>query len=244
MRKCRELISLHFLLLSPFPLHFLILSPLIRSQAARPSQFVQPCLMIKMIVRPDANRWSELLKSIGNFFWDTLCCFCSETNYSPYSWYPPTLRLPVCQRWWSRRRSSSRCSRARLTGSPCTPLWYPSGRQVLARGTHLQALSRYNWSLAIRYVPYIPDQVNHQTRQTPQNNDWYQSKGKGIALAISWLNASCQLRRKMSSTDSKWADGRLQWMDSELLHKDCLSSAHKHCTNSMCNIWITKIKTF
>ena len=52
MRKCREWISLHFLILSPFPLrflilspfpfHFLILSPFFRSQAARLAQFVQP----------------------------------------------------------------------------------------------------------------------------------------------------------------------------------------------------------
>ena len=75
----------NFLILSPFPLHFLILSPLSRSQAARLPQFVQPCSMIKMIVRPGANRSSKLLKSIGNFYWDTLCCFCSETNSSPYS---------------------------------------------------------------------------------------------------------------------------------------------------------------
>ena len=34
MRKSREWISLHFLILSPFPLHFLILSPFSRSQAA------------------------------------------------------------------------------------------------------------------------------------------------------------------------------------------------------------------
>ena len=175
MRKCRDLIShslsissfsLYFLILSPFPLHFLILSPLSRSQAARLPQFVQPCSMIKMIVWPDANRSSELLKSIANFYWDTLCCFCSETNCSPYSWYLPTLRPPVCQRWKSRRRSSSRFLRAKLTGSPCTPLWHPSGTQVLARGTHLHALSRYNWSLAIRYVPYIPD---HGLSSKPTN---------------------------------------------------------------------------
>ena len=34
MRKCRESISLHFLIFSPFPPHFLILSPFPRSQAA------------------------------------------------------------------------------------------------------------------------------------------------------------------------------------------------------------------
>ena len=33
LRKCRKWISLHFLILSPFPLHFLILSPFSRSQA-------------------------------------------------------------------------------------------------------------------------------------------------------------------------------------------------------------------
>ena len=32
--------------------------------------------------------------------------------------------------------------------------------------THLQALSRYNWSLAIRYVPYIPD---HGLSSIPSN---------------------------------------------------------------------------
>ena len=35
MRKCRESISLHFLIFSPFPPHFLILSPFPRSPAAR-----------------------------------------------------------------------------------------------------------------------------------------------------------------------------------------------------------------
>ena len=128
--------------------------------------------------------------------------------------------------------SSSQVARFTLQ---CTPLWYPSGSQVIARGAHLHALSRYNWSLAIRYVPYIPDQglsskPPKRGRHRRQYNDWYQSKGKDIALAVSWWNASCQLRGKMSSTDSKWADGRLQWMDSKLLHKDCLSSAHKRCT--------------
>ena len=43
MRKCREQIPLHFLILSPFPLHFLILSPFSRSPAARLPQVVQPC---------------------------------------------------------------------------------------------------------------------------------------------------------------------------------------------------------
>ena len=43
MRKCRESISLHFLIFSPFPPHFLILSPFPRSPAARLQRFVQPC---------------------------------------------------------------------------------------------------------------------------------------------------------------------------------------------------------
>ena len=43
MRKCGECISLHFLILSIFPLHFLILSPFSHSQAARLAQLVQPC---------------------------------------------------------------------------------------------------------------------------------------------------------------------------------------------------------
>ena len=42
MRKCRESISLHFLIFSPFPPHFLILSPFPRSPAARLQRFVQP----------------------------------------------------------------------------------------------------------------------------------------------------------------------------------------------------------
>ena len=52
IRKCREWISLHFLILSPFlfhflilspfPLHFLILAPFSRSPAARLPQIVQP----------------------------------------------------------------------------------------------------------------------------------------------------------------------------------------------------------
>ena len=43
----REWISLHFLILSPFPLHFLILSPFSRSHAATLPQLVQPCLWLK-----------------------------------------------------------------------------------------------------------------------------------------------------------------------------------------------------
>ena len=43
MRKCRESISLHFLIFSPFPPHFLILPPFPRSPAARLQRFVQPC---------------------------------------------------------------------------------------------------------------------------------------------------------------------------------------------------------
>ena len=43
MRKCRESISLHFLIFSPFPPHFLILSPFPRSPAARLQQVAQPC---------------------------------------------------------------------------------------------------------------------------------------------------------------------------------------------------------
>ena len=43
MKKSREWISLHFLILSPFPLHFLILSPFSHSQAGRLAQLVQPC---------------------------------------------------------------------------------------------------------------------------------------------------------------------------------------------------------
>ena len=46
IRKYREWISLHFLILSPFPLHFLILSPCFRSLAARLPQAVQPCLSL------------------------------------------------------------------------------------------------------------------------------------------------------------------------------------------------------
>ena len=40
VRKCREWTSLHFVILSPFPLHFLILSPLSCSPAARLPQVV------------------------------------------------------------------------------------------------------------------------------------------------------------------------------------------------------------
>ena len=43
MRKCRESISLLFLIFSPFPPYFLILSPFPRSPAARLQRFVQPC---------------------------------------------------------------------------------------------------------------------------------------------------------------------------------------------------------
>ena len=42
MRKCREPISLHFLIFPPFPPHFLILSSFPRSPAARLQRFVQP----------------------------------------------------------------------------------------------------------------------------------------------------------------------------------------------------------
>ena len=46
MRKCRESISLHFLIFSPFPPHFLILSSFPRSPAARLQRFVQPCCVV------------------------------------------------------------------------------------------------------------------------------------------------------------------------------------------------------
>ena len=48
MRKCRESISLHFLIFSPFPPHFLIFSPFPRSPAARLQRFVQPCATVQM----------------------------------------------------------------------------------------------------------------------------------------------------------------------------------------------------
>ena len=38
MRKCREYLSLHFLILSPFPLHFLIFSLFSRIKDARMQQ--------------------------------------------------------------------------------------------------------------------------------------------------------------------------------------------------------------
>ena len=53
MRKCREQISLHFLILSPFPLHFLILSPFPHSQAARLAKVVQPC-----VSATDQQKWN------------------------------------------------------------------------------------------------------------------------------------------------------------------------------------------
>ena len=44
IRKCREWISLRFLILSSFPLRFLIISPFSHSQAGRLVQLVQACL--------------------------------------------------------------------------------------------------------------------------------------------------------------------------------------------------------
>ena len=91
MRKFRELISLHFLNLSFFPHSLSISSSFFHSlsiisqpgcQAARLPQFVQPCWMIKMIVRPSANRSSELLKSIGNFFGTP--CVASAMKQTPH----------------------------------------------------------------------------------------------------------------------------------------------------------------
>ena len=55
MRKCRESISLHFLIFSPFPPHFLILSPFPRSPAARLQRFVQPCLAISIAAGDDEH---------------------------------------------------------------------------------------------------------------------------------------------------------------------------------------------
>ena len=46
MRKCRESISLHFLIFSPFSPHFLILSPFPCSPAARLQRFVQPWFIV------------------------------------------------------------------------------------------------------------------------------------------------------------------------------------------------------
>ena len=57
IRKCRERISLDFLILSPFPLHFLIISPFSRSMAARLPQFVQPCLYILNMIHITSMNW-------------------------------------------------------------------------------------------------------------------------------------------------------------------------------------------
>ena len=54
MRKCREWIFLHFLILSPFPPHFLILSPFSRRQTAKLPQFVQTSVKLKKL-------WNEYL---------------------------------------------------------------------------------------------------------------------------------------------------------------------------------------
>jgi len=51
MRKCRESISLHFLIFSPFPPHFLILSSFPRSPAARLQRFVQPWSWVDCLAR-------------------------------------------------------------------------------------------------------------------------------------------------------------------------------------------------
>ena len=72
MRKCRESISLHVLIFSPFPPHFLILSPFPRSPAARLQRFVQPwpldtCVSKNMFVR--GSHWTILSNWLdaGNF---------------------------------------------------------------------------------------------------------------------------------------------------------------------------------
>ena len=62
MRKCRESISLYFLIISPFPLHFLILSPFPRSPAAR----LQGC--------------SGLWHPVGNTNFYTLCTYIQKSD--------------------------------------------------------------------------------------------------------------------------------------------------------------------
>ena len=66
MRKCREWISLHFLILSPvplhsFPLHFLILSPFSRIPDARMQQVVQPCHPLFTILFNSVQHESNLV---------------------------------------------------------------------------------------------------------------------------------------------------------------------------------------
>ena len=67
MRKCREWTSLHFLILSPFPLHFLILSPFLRSPAARLPQFED---------RVDDIEWNT---NVDNS-WKAMKLFCDWNN--------------------------------------------------------------------------------------------------------------------------------------------------------------------
>ena len=98
MRKCRESISLHFLIFSPFPPHFLILSPFPRSPAARLQRFVQPWEAIKHVRRivakilffwPPPLSWVRLsierVLSCPNFIFMHLsqrhCAYLGKRNY-------------------------------------------------------------------------------------------------------------------------------------------------------------------
>ena len=86
MRKCRESISLHFLILSPFhlhflilspfplhflilspfPLHFLILSPFPRSPAPRLKRVLTPCMLLTLQNYLE-KAWQKLMWNISNW---------------------------------------------------------------------------------------------------------------------------------------------------------------------------------
>ena len=76
MRKCRESISLHFLIFSPFPPHFLILSPFPRSPAARLQQFVLPCVEVVVVV-VGSWQWAGGVSLDGASLLPSSVLFCS-----------------------------------------------------------------------------------------------------------------------------------------------------------------------
>ena len=79
------LVAQNYFNLSPFPHSLSISSFTLHYLAARLPQFVQPCLMIKMIVRPGANRSSR------NFFGTPCVAFAVKQTPHPVSYTHLTL---------------------------------------------------------------------------------------------------------------------------------------------------------
>ena len=79
MRKCREWISLNFLILCPFPLHFLILSPF-------PLHFL---ILIPFSPSPAATSCATLVWGVFLVGTSNISDYSEKTTRTPGPWYSP-----------------------------------------------------------------------------------------------------------------------------------------------------------